>query len=88
MLADPFTVPLEGFIEDNNINVVSAYSAMQQTIQGFKELPKDTLKTFIYTGNAMLHLTVPLIMDLGLGKRATSFLIENALQVYKDEGFR
>lgn len=88
MNKDPFSISLEDFTKNDNINTVSAFSALQQAIQGFKELPKDTPKTFIYTGNCLLHMPIPALMDNGLGKRAVGFMVENAVLVHGGSGFR
>lgn len=85
---DPFSISVEDFIQDINVNVVSAYAALQQAIQAFKELPKGTPKTFIYTGNGLTHMTMPVLMNNGAGKRAALHLIENAVAVNKDEESR
>ncbi|KUJ22706.1 NAD(P)-binding protein [Mollisia scopiformis] len=85
---DPFDVSVEDFILDSNINIVSAYAALQQAIQAFKELPKGTPKTFIYTGNGLTHMNLPALMNNGMGKRAALYLIENAAQIHGDQGTR
>jgi hypothetical protein len=48
---NPVSAPLEHFEKDLAINTVSAYAAAQGAVAGFKKLPHDTKKTFIYTGN-------------------------------------
>lgn len=88
MNPDPFSIPIEDFTRDVNINTISVFSALQQAIQGFKELPKDTPKTFICTGNCLLHIAMPVLMDLGLGKRAAGFMVENAVLAHGGSGFR
>lgn len=49
--SNPVSALLEAFQYDLAINTVSAYAAAQETIKAFEKLPKDTKKTFIYTGN-------------------------------------
>ncbi|CZR50993.1 uncharacterized protein PAC_00868 [Phialocephala subalpina] len=88
MNPDPFSISIEDFTKDVNINTISVFSALQQAIQGFKALPKDTPKTFIYTGNCLLHVAMPVLMDGGLGKRAGGFMVENAVLVHGGSGFR
>lgn len=88
MATDPFSISVENFIQDNNVNVVSAFSALQQAIQAFKELPNGTPKTFIYTGNGLTHMIMPKLMTAGVGKRAALCLVEHAVEVYKDSGIR
>ncbi|PVH85805.1 NAD(P)-binding protein, partial [Cadophora sp. DSE1049] len=84
---DPFAIPLSEFVAGLNINMISPYAAMSEAISGFKELPKETLKTFIYTGNVCLHLVLPVALNLGLGKRGVGHMIENAVMLYEKEGY-
>ena len=85
---DPFTVPLNDFVAGLNINMISPYAAMSEAITGFKDLPKETLKTFIYTGNVCLHLVMPVALNLALGKRGEGHMIENAVTLYEKEGYK
>jgi hypothetical protein len=57
-------------------------------VQGFKELPKEMLKTFIFTGNASPHVVFPVVLNLALGKRAVAHMIETAVQLYEKDGSR
>ena len=85
---DPLSVPLPEWISSLNINIVSLYAAAQEAVKGFRELPEETLKTFIFTGNCCPHVTLPVITSLSVGKTATANLIQNATAAYKEEGFR
>lgn len=85
---DPFAVPLNDWVAGVNINMISPYAAMSEAIAGFKELPKNTLKTFIYTGNLCLHIVLPVAMNMALGKRGVGHMIENAIAQYGKEGFK
>ncbi|KAG4437898.1 hypothetical protein IFR05_006617 [Cadophora sp. M221] len=84
---DPFTIPLDDFVAGLNINMISPYAAMSEAISGFKDLPKETRKTFIYTGNLCMHIVLPAAMNMGLGKRGVGHMIENAVMLYEKEGF-
>jgi hypothetical protein len=88
MNPDPFLIPLSEFVPGLNVNIVSPFAVMQETIAGFKELPKETLKAFIFTGNASPHIVFPIVLNLALGKRAVAYMIESALQLYEKDGFR
>lgn len=85
---DPFTIPLDDFFSGLNVNMISPYAAMSEATSGFKDLPKETLKTFIYTGNLCMHLVIPVAMNLGMGKRGVGHMIECATMVYGKEGFK
>lgn len=88
MADDPFSVSMEGFVGDLNINVVGVFAALKYAITAFQELPKEEPKTFIFTGNGLTDFNNPKVMTLGLGKRAALFLIENAVATHGSEGIR
>jgi len=71
-----------------NINIISAYAAAHEAVTGFKTLPAETLKTFIFTGNAFTHIVLPVMLSFGMAKVAGAHLIESAAQAYASEGFR
>ncbi|KAK9236434.1 hypothetical protein V1525DRAFT_427080 [Lipomyces kononenkoae] len=60
------------------------YVAAQQALSGWKTLPKETKKTYIYTGNIMnvSIVPIPLTLDLGMGKSASAFWIGLADAIY------
>lgn len=73
---------------DLNVNTVSAFVAAQQALQSFEKLPSSAAQTFIYTGNILNTVTMPPLLDLGVGKSATAHIIESAAAVYGDRGFK
>ncbi|KAL2072623.1 hypothetical protein VTL71DRAFT_11966 [Oculimacula yallundae] len=81
---DPFTIPLDDFIAGLNTNMVSPYAAMSEAITGVKRLPREILKTFIYTGNLCMQLVMPVAMNLSLGERVLDLYYE--LATMKDQG--
>lgn len=85
---DPFSIPVDKWAAGVNITTINAYSAVQQAIAGFKELPRDARKTFIYTGNACTHAVLPTIMNLGVGKNAVAHMVKCAVKVHEQDGFR
>lgn len=86
---DTFSLPLDQFTRDLNINTTSPYVAAKEAVQGFAQLPADASKTFIYTGNITNDsVTFPTLMTLGAGKSATAHIIHNAATVYADRGFK
>lgn len=84
------SISAESVVEDLNVNTVSPYVAAQQAIAGWETLPKETKKTFIYTGNGLNASVVPMPMflDLGMGKSASAYWIGVADMTYKAKGFR
>jgi NAD(P)-dependent dehydrogenase (short-subunit alcohol dehydrogenase family) len=86
------SVPAENVAEDLNVNTISPYVAAQQAIKGWETLPKETKKTFIYTGN---HANVrivpfPMVLNLGMGKAGSAFWIgaADAFATYSTKGYR
>ncbi|TAQ89081.1 hypothetical protein B7494_g2607 [Chlorociboria aeruginascens] len=84
------SIAAESVVADLNVNTISPYVAAQQAIRGWESLPKETKKTFIYTGNIMnvSIVPMPLMLDLGIGKSASAFWIGLADTVYSSRGFR
>lgn len=84
------SVPAENVALDMNVNTISPYVAAQQAIKGWEALPKETKKTFIYTGNILnvAVLPVPLLLNLGMGKAASAFWIGVADATYSAKGYR
>ncbi|KAG0651933.1 hypothetical protein D0Z07_1239 [Hyphodiscus hymeniophilus] len=83
------SIPGDSVTLDLKVNTVSPYIAAQQAVAGWETLPKDTKKTFIYTGN-MLNVSiipVPLFLDLGMGKAASAFWIGVADTTYSSRDF-
>lgn len=87
---DLFSNPQENLLSDFNVNVLSAYIAAQQAVQGWATLPKELKKTFIYTGNMMNTAIVPVAaaVNLGMGKSASSYWIGLADTLYRTHGYR
>ncbi|KAK9482887.1 hypothetical protein V1527DRAFT_521768 [Lipomyces starkeyi] len=84
------SISAESVSSDLNVNTISPYVVAQQSISGWETLPKETKKTFIYTGNILnvSILPVPLFLDLGMGKSASAFWIGLADATYAAQGFR
>lgn len=85
-----FSVTAESVSADLNTNTVSAYVAAQQAVSGWESLPKETKKTFIYTGNILntTIMPVPMMMNLGVGKSASAHWIGLADALYAAQGSR
>jgi NAD(P)-dependent dehydrogenase (short-subunit alcohol dehydrogenase family) len=89
-LANIFTVPVESLEDDLAVMNTSAYVAAGQAVEGFTASQNDTPKAFIYTGNilAAVALPVPRLTTLGSGKSAASYWIGAASLLFKDRGFK
>ena len=85
---DPLSVPLNDFIQDLNVNTISAFVAAQQAALSFGKLPPSASKTFIYTGNITNTSPIASLMGAGVGKSATAHVVQVASQAYKEKGFK
>jgi NAD(P)-dependent dehydrogenase (short-subunit alcohol dehydrogenase family) len=85
-----FSIPIASVSSDLAINTISAYAAAQQAVKGWATLPKDTKKTFIFTGNAtnVSIVPMPMMMNAGMGKSATSYWIGMADTLFSSKGYR
>lgn len=72
------------------VNTVSPYVAAQEAVKAWAELPTETKKTFIYTGNITNVAIVPwpLMVNAGMGKAATAYWIGTADAAYKDRSYK
>ncbi|KAK9489601.1 hypothetical protein V1508DRAFT_427551 [Lipomyces doorenjongii] len=85
---DAFSIPATVFQEDINVNVSSLYTAIQETVKGWKNL-KSSSKTFIVTGNVLnVAGAMPAMLTLGLGKAAAAHLIDGAVKSYGSQGYK
>ncbi|KAK4937992.1 hypothetical protein LTR10_021481 [Elasticomyces elasticus] len=84
------SIPAESVASDLNVNTVSPYVAAQQAVSGWETLPKETKKTFIYTGNFLNVVIppVPVFLNLGIGKSASAFWIGLVDATYSSRGYR
>jgi len=85
-----FSISAESVASDLNVNTISPYVAAQQAVIEWEKLPKETKKTFIYTGNIMnvSIVPMPMMLDLGMGKSASAFWLGLADATYSAKGFR
>ncbi|OJJ07193.1 hypothetical protein ASPVEDRAFT_46551 [Aspergillus versicolor CBS 583.65] len=84
------SISAEKFVNDLNVNTVSPYLAAQKAVEGWATLPEDVKKTFIYTGNPLnvQIVPMPLFLNLGVGKRASTYWIAAADELYAAKGYR
>ena len=65
------TVSVEDYGRDLVTNSTSNFAAIKLAIAGFKKLPSDAPKAYIYIGNMCSGLIVPEVVTLGPGKNAS-----------------
>lgn len=86
---DPLSISEELFSKDLTVNTTSVFVAAQQAVRGFAQLPASASKTFIFTGNILNTLiSAPTFLNLGLGKSATGFMMQNLSESYQKEGYK
>lgn len=85
-----FSTSAESVGSDLNVNVISPHVEAQQAVSRWETLPKETKKTFIYTGNItnVSIVPMPMMLTLGMGKSASAFWIGLADAMYSARGFR
>ncbi|RFU32888.1 hypothetical protein B7463_g3459, partial [Scytalidium lignicola] len=85
---DPYlTVTPESFAQDMNANAIGAFTAMQETLLGWKKL-EGVATAFIVTGSILPYSPLPLAFTLGAGKSALAHLVTCGAQLYGKEGHR
>lgn len=87
---DIFSTSTDTLVRDFNLNTVSPFIAAQQAVNGWKSLPEESKKAFIYTGNILniKQSPVPIMLTLGIGKSATSSWVSLADLLYSKNGYR
>lgn len=87
---NPFTTPVESFEGDFTVSNTSAYIAAREAVAGFEAADESAPKAFIYTGNFLAAVTVPMAqyITLGVGKSAASYWVGAASSIYKEKGYR
>jgi hypothetical protein len=85
---DAEKLSVDTFARSLLINTTSVYAAAQAAVAAFAKLPASASKTFLYTGNGLNVKPMPLMLDLGVGKSASSHLIEALAGAYKDRGYK
>jgi NAD(P)-dependent dehydrogenase (short-subunit alcohol dehydrogenase family) len=85
-----FSLPLETLEKDLKVMNTSAFAAAKEAVDGFETLPKETLKSFIYTGNALNRtiLPVPGLVSLGVGKSAAAYWVGLASSTFAGKGYK
>lgn len=87
------SVPADQFAKDLNVNTVSPYVAAMEAVkawEGMQGKEEGGNKTFIYTGNALnqIVMPVPLFLTLGVGKSASAHWVGLADATYRERGYR
>ncbi|KAK1241037.1 hypothetical protein MKX08_001011 [Trichoderma sp. CBMAI-0020] len=79
---------IAAFQSDNNVNIVSAYVAAQLAIKSFAALPRQSSKTFIYTGNKLPFMVVRPLLSQGVGKAGAAHLMHYLAEEHKESGYK
>ncbi|KIM93373.1 hypothetical protein OIDMADRAFT_35864 [Oidiodendron maius Zn] len=83
----PFAVSVWEFENSLKVNMISTYAAAKCAVEGFDKLPKSMLKSFLYTGNILNTTTMPVFLALGVGKSASSHIIQSGASAYAEKGY-
>ncbi|KAJ9611739.1 hypothetical protein H2200_004923 [Cladophialophora chaetospira] len=70
------------------VNSISVLVALHEATKSFRNAPADASKTFIFTGNALNVITLPGMLNFGLGKTVTAYAIRHLVEqkVYAGDG--
>ncbi|KAJ6134570.1 hypothetical protein N7523_000892 [Penicillium sp. IBT 18751x] len=85
---NPSAPQVSEFESANNVNIVSAYVAAQFAVKSFAQLPPESPRTFIYTGNKLPLMVVQPLLLQGVGKAGAAHLIHYLAEEYKDKGYK
>ncbi|KAH8593675.1 hypothetical protein B0O99DRAFT_574935 [Bisporella sp. PMI_857] len=85
---NPVLLPISGLENDLAVNVTSFYAAAQEAVAGFDELPKETNKVFIFTGNKLNVQAFPVFLSFGAAKSASAHLINSLSIAYKQKEYK
>lgn len=86
---DAFSVPIPSFVNDANVNIIGAYSAMKEAVAGFQTITEPAVpKVFISTGNIMPFKPVAFGTGFVTGKAAQAHLIAVGTLSYNERGYR
>ncbi|OAA69348.1 NAD(P)-binding domain protein [Akanthomyces lecanii RCEF 1005] len=85
---DPLSAPLSDIQAARTVGFDSAYLAAQEALHGFKSLPDQLCKAFIYTGNALSQIAIPGVLPFAVGKVSAAMLIEYAANAYGPRGYK
>ncbi|KAK4890489.1 hypothetical protein LTR27_010770 [Elasticomyces elasticus] len=83
------SISADRFTHDLNVNTVAPFVAAQEAIKGWATISAGA-KVFIYTGNALnkLIMPVPMMLDVGVGKAASAYWLGQADGAYSANGYR
>ncbi|KAJ5118106.1 hypothetical protein N7448_004247 [Penicillium atrosanguineum] len=84
----PLSDQISEFESANNVNIVSAYIAAKLAVKSFTLLPRQSPRTFIYTGNKLPLMIVQPLLAQGVGKAGAAHLIHYLAEEYKDQGYK
>ena len=85
----PFnSIDPETYVRDLNLNVVGAYVAIREAVEGFEQLDPEMPKAFIATGNVLPWQPLASGFTLGSGKAALVHLINVGAEAYKGSNCR
>ncbi|KAK6083604.1 short-chain dehydrogenase [Seiridium cupressi] len=83
---NPFSLTLEQFQSDFNVNAASVYAAAKEAVDGFARTGPGS--TFIFTGNKLNVWGQPQTLAFGMGKSATAHLARAGSKSFEGKGYK
>jgi hypothetical protein len=85
---DPFSMSLEEFQKDNNVNIYSPFVVAKLAVKDWEALPASAARTFFYTGNVTNVRHLPKFFDMAVGKSGGEKLMWYGAEAYKSKGYK
>lgn len=86
---DPLsTLSVEDYHQDLAVNLTSAFVAAREAVAGFKELPAQVPKAFIYSGNKLNVMSDPKTLSFGITKSGAAHMIWDCSNAYRSQGYK
>lgn len=78
----------DAMAQEFRVNTVSMFAAAQLAVAGWSGLDSSVPKAFIYTGNPLPWVNVPILVSLATGKSASATIIQSLANTYGKDGKR
>ncbi|KAF2999182.1 hypothetical protein E8E14_005701 [Neopestalotiopsis sp. 37M] len=83
---NPFSLSLEEYAHDSNVNATSVYAAAKEAVEGFSRTGSGS--TFIFMGNKLNVAGFSHSLVFGMGKSASAHLIRAANNSFEGKGYK
>lgn len=85
---DPFTVDSDKLSKTFNVNIITFYESIKESLKSFDKLPENITKSIILTGNLLNVKVMPELFSLGIGKISGLYLLQSGDLSYGSKGYK